>query len=86
MPLVSITYKLNGIVEVVVQIVTVSHKFQVVIPNAIRDSLNIRPGQKIQAIAYSGHVEFIPIRDIKELLGSLKGMDVSDPREHEDRV
>jgi len=86
MPLVSITYKLNGIVEVVVQIVTVSHKFQVVIPKAIRDSLNIRPGQKIQAIAYSGHVEFIPIRDIKELLGSLKGMDVSDPREHEDRV
>ena len=68
------------------QTVTVSHKFQVVIPKAIRDSLNIRPGQKVQAIAYSGRVEFIPIRDIKELRGSLKGMDVSDPREHEDRV
>jgi AbrB family looped-hinge helix DNA binding protein len=78
---------LNGSQEVAVETVTVSPKFQVVIPKAIRDLLNIRPGQKVQAIAYGGRVELVPIRSIKELRGSLKGMDASDPREHgEDRV
>ena len=32
--------------------VTVSPKFQVVIPLAIREALGIRPGQKVQAIQY----------------------------------
>ena len=65
--------------------VTVSAKFQVVIPKSIRDRLKIRPGQKIQAIAYGGRVELVPVRSVKELRGSLEGMDASDPREHEDR-
>lgn len=65
--------------------VTVSPKFQVVIPKAIRDELRIRPGQKVQAVAYRGRIELIPIRPTRELRGSLKGMDTSDVREHEDR-
>jgi AbrB family looped-hinge helix DNA binding protein len=66
--------------------VTVSTKFQVVIPKAIRDELRIRPGQKVQAVAYRGRIELIPIRPARELRGSLRGMDTSDVREHEDRV
>ncbi len=65
--------------------VTVSPKFQVVIPKAIRDELKLKPGQKIQAIAYRGRIELIPVRNVRELRGSLKGMDNSDPREHEER-
>jgi AbrB family looped-hinge helix DNA binding protein len=65
--------------------VTVSPKFQVVIPKAIRDELKIKPGQKVQAIAYRGRIELIPVQNIRKLRGSLKGMDASDPREHEDR-
>ena len=65
--------------------VTVSPKFQVVIPKAIREELRIRPGQKIQAIAYDGRVELILVSNVRELRGSLKGMDDSDPRENGDR-
>lgn len=65
--------------------VTVSPKFQVVIPKAIREELRIKPGQMIEAIAYDGRIELIPVGDVRELRGSLKGMDDSDPREIEDR-
>lgn len=65
--------------------VTVSTKYQVVIPKAIREEMKIRPGQRIQAIGYAGRIELVPIRDVRQLRGSLKGMDASDPREHEER-
>jgi AbrB family looped-hinge helix DNA binding protein len=68
-----------------IETVTVPSKFQVMIPKAIREELRIRPGQKVQAVAYRGRIELIPIRAIKELRGSLKGMDASDPRDHEER-
>lgn len=67
------------------QIVTVSPKYQVVIPKAIRESLQLRPGQKMQVIEYDGRIEFIPERDINELRGFLKGINTEFERE-EDRV
>ena len=66
--------------------VTISPKFQVVIPKAIRERLRLRPGQKIQAIAYDERIEFIPIRPVKELRGVLRGLDTSFERDEEDRV
>lgn len=66
--------------------VTISPKFQVVIPKAIRERLGLRPGQKIQAIAYDERIEFIPIRPAKELRGVLRGLDTSFERDEEDRV
>jgi len=42
--------------------VTVSPKFQVVIPQAIRKSLGLQPGQKLQAILYQDRIELIPIK------------------------
>ena len=45
------------------QTVTVSPKYQVVIPKAVRESLQLRPGQKMQVIEYDGRIEFIPERD-----------------------
>jgi len=66
-------------------VVTVSPKFQVVIPRAVRDSLQLRPGQKMRVIAYSGRVEFIPERDISELRGFVKGINTDFSREA-DRV
>lgn len=67
------------------QTVTVSPKYQVVIPRAIREALHLRPGQKMQVIEYEGRIEFIPERDIKELRGFLKGINTAFERE-EDRV
>jgi AbrB family looped-hinge helix DNA binding protein len=66
-------------------VVTVSPKFQVVIPLAIREALGIRPGQKIQAIQYQDRIELIPVRPMRKARGMLKGIDTSVPRET-DRV
>jgi len=61
--------------------VTVSPKFQVVIPKEIRESLKLAPGQKIQALLYENRIELIPLRPIKKMRGFLKGIDTSIDRE-----
>ena len=63
--------------------VTLSPKFQVVIPKAIRDLLRLRPGQKIQAIAYDNRVELIPVRRARELRGFVKGIDTTVDRDQD---
>ena len=65
--------------------VTISPKFQVVIPKAIRESLKLAPGQKVQAIAYDNRIELIPQRPMKKMRGFLKGVDTDVPRD-EDRA
>ena len=65
--------------------VTVSPKFQVVIPQQIREAMKIKPGQKVQVILYEGRIELIPIDSISSKRGFLKGIDTSIQRE-EDRV
>lgn len=65
--------------------VTVSPKFQVVIPKEIRRRLGLSPGQKIQVVAYGDRIELIPVRPAKRLRGFLKGIDTRVPRE-KDRV
>lgn len=61
--------------------VTVSPKFQVVIPKEIRESLKLTPGQKIQALLYENRIELIPVRPIKKMRGFLKGIDTTIDRE-----
>jgi AbrB family looped-hinge helix DNA binding protein len=65
--------------------VKVSPKFQVVIPRKIRESLGIRPGQRIQVLVYEGRVEFIPLKLMKEMRGFLRGIDTTVERD-QDRV
>ena len=65
--------------------VTVSPKFQVVIPQSIRTMLGVKPGQKMRVIAYDDKVIFIPVRPIQSARGSLKGINTEIERE-EDRV
>jgi AbrB family looped-hinge helix DNA binding protein len=61
--------------------VTVSPKFQVVIPLEARRSLGIRPGQKVQVILYEGRLELIPVKSLKKARGFLSGIDATVPRE-----
>jgi AbrB family looped-hinge helix DNA binding protein len=61
--------------------VTVSPKYQVVIPRAIRDALGIRPGQKVQVIRYGSRIELIPLRPIQETRGFLRGIDTTVERD-----
>jgi AbrB family looped-hinge helix DNA binding protein len=64
-----------------VETVTISPKFQVVIPKDIRESLKLAPGQKVQAIAYENRIELIPEQPMKKMRGFLKGVDTGVPRE-----
>jgi AbrB family looped-hinge helix DNA binding protein len=65
--------------------VTISPKYQVVIPKAIRARLKLRAGQKVQAIVYQDRIELVPVRPVRQLRGFLKGIDTTVPREP-DRV
>jgi len=64
---------------------TVSPKYQVVIPKKVREKIGIKPGQKVQVIPYMGRIELIPVQNIKEARGSLKGIDTTVERD-EDRL
>jgi AbrB family looped-hinge helix DNA binding protein len=64
-------------------IVTVSPKFQVVIPRHIRDALGLEPGQKVQAFEYEGRVEFVPVRPAKALRGFVRGLNTTVVRERD---
>jgi AbrB family looped-hinge helix DNA binding protein len=61
--------------------VTISPKFQVVIPKAIRERLGLSPGQKVQAVLYGDRIELIPLQPARRLRGLLKGIDTTVPRE-----
>lgn len=65
--------------------VTISPKFQVVIPREVRESLGLAAGQKMQAFALNGRVEFVPIKPAKALRGFARGIATDVPRDS-DRV
>jgi len=71
--------------EVNMEVVKVSPKYQVVIPLEIRKSLGIRPGTKVHVLQYENRIEYIPVKDMKEMRGFLKGIDTRIKRE-KDRV
>jgi AbrB family looped-hinge helix DNA binding protein len=61
--------------------VTVSPKFQVVIPQAVREAMGLLPGVKLQVVHYENRIELIPLRGAKSLRGSLKGLNTDVPRD-----
>jgi len=65
--------------------VTISTKYQVVIPRRVRDLLKLTPGQKVRVIMYCNRIELIPERKLFEMRGFLKGINTEFSRE-EDRI
>jgi len=65
--------------------VTVSPKYQVVIPKQVRESMGIFSGQKIQVLTYQNRIELIPIKPMKKMKGFLKGIDTEVSRD-KDRI
>ena len=61
--------------------VTISPKFQVVIPKSIRDRLQLRAGQKVQALVYDDRIELVPVRPLRKMKGFLRGIDTDVPRD-----
>ncbi len=65
--------------------VTVSPKFQIVIPKEIRESMGITSGQKIQVLTYKNRIELIPVKPMKKLKGFLSGINTDVDRDS-DRI
>ena len=64
-------------------VVTVSPKFQVVIPQQIREAMGLEPGQRVQVFRYFDRIELIPVRPLKSLRGFLRGLDTRVPRDND---
>ncbi len=56
-------------------LVTISSKYQVVIPREVRKALGLKSGEKAQVIPYRNRIELVPLRTMKEVRGILRGMD-----------
>jgi len=65
--------------------VILSPKFQVVLPKEVRQKVGLRPGQRIQVIAYDDRIELIPVQPVEKMRGFLEGIDTRLTRD-EDRV
>lgn len=68
--------------------VTVSSKFQVVIPEKVRQESHIRPGDKMAVIVKHGVVHLVPVLPFEKSKGLLRGLelDIGDLRDRSDRV
>lgn len=55
--------------------VTISPKFQIVIPKEVREALHLQPGEKLYVFKYQNRLEFVPVKDVKKMRGFLKGID-----------
>ena len=67
--------------ENVLSTVKISPKYQIVIPQKVRESLKLQPGQRIQVILYGQRIELIPERKITDMRGFLKGIDTDFDRD-----
>ncbi len=65
--------------------VTISPKYQVVIPKGVREKLKLKPGQKVAVLEKNGIVHVIPIKPLTELRGIAKGLSTKDLREEDER-
>jgi AbrB family looped-hinge helix DNA binding protein len=63
--------------------VIISPKFQIVIPKEVRESLHLRPGEKLHVFRYQNRLEFVPVKDIKKMRGFLKGIETVIERDND---
>jgi AbrB family looped-hinge helix DNA binding protein len=66
--------------------VTLSPKYQVVIPRDVREKMKLRPGEKLQVISFDDRIELVPLRPMRSMRGFLKGLNPAFERERDDRT
>ena len=67
-------------------VVTVSSKFQIVIPKSIREKIGLKPKEKLIVVEKDGIITLIPQLPIKEMKGFAKGVQTREIRDESDRV
>ena len=65
--------------------VTISSKFQVVIPREVREAMDLQPGTRVQVLQYENRIELVPLKEMRAMRGFVQGIDTAVPRD-EDRV
>lgn len=63
--------------------VTLSPKYQIVIPKELREELHLLPGEKLRIFRYQNRLEIVPIKDVKKMRGSLKGINTTIERDQD---
>lgn len=66
--------------------VTLSPKYQVVIPRSVRERIRLQPGERLQVISFDDRIELVPVRPMRKMRGFLKGLDATFTRDEDDRV
>ena len=64
---------------------TVSSKFQLSLPKALREAMNIQPGQQFELIPMGSIIQLVPKTSIKELRGVARGANPTHFRDRTDR-
>lgn len=67
--------------EVLMRPVTISPRYQITIPHEVRQSMEIKPGSKVQVLLYENRIELIPMKNLRRIRGFLKGIDTTVERE-----
>lgn len=65
--------------------VKISSKYQIVIPRDVRESMGLKPGEKLQVFRFGDRIELVPVRKISDARGFLEGIDTTVDRE-DDRL
>ena len=66
--------------------VTVSSKYQIVIPKEVRERAHVKPGEKLSILVKRGQITLVRVRPLDELVGIAKGINTEGLREKEDRL
>ncbi|MBI4971906.1 MAG: AbrB/MazE/SpoVT family DNA-binding domain-containing protein [Candidatus Omnitrophica bacterium] len=66
--------------------VTISSKYQVVIPKEARNQIHLKTGQKLMMVVKDGVIILVPDQPIATFRGFLKGMNITSTREKKDRM
>jgi AbrB family looped-hinge helix DNA binding protein len=65
--------------------VTVSSKYQVMIPEKVRKAAGIKPGDRMAVIVKHNIIHYIPIKPLEATKGMVPGLESSDLRDEHDR-
>jgi len=66
--------------------VTVSPKYQVVIPKAVRERLGLQVGEKLQVLSFDDRIVFVRTQPMRKMRGFLHGLDATFVRDEDDRA
>jgi AbrB family looped-hinge helix DNA binding protein len=64
---------------------TLSSKFQLSVPKAVRESMQLQPGQQFELIPMGSILQLVPKTSIKEMRGIARGANPAQYRDRTDR-